>query len=119
MQTYQTRNSLARTNPLRSIPTFRAVAQPAHTPKYLAAWELDRALAVMPNLEKQFAYARQVLGDANRQPRVARRRFQSQAMTFLNRARAALRAGRARVAAAEAAVAALALQPVFPFAVAA
>ena len=40
-------------------------------------------------------------------------------MTFLNRARAALRAGHARVAAAEAAVAALALQPVFAFAVAA
>ena len=109
---------LACTNPLRSIPTFR-VAQAVHTPDYLATWELDRAQAVMPNLEKQFAHARQVLGDANRQPRVARRRFQSQAMSFLNRARAALRAGRARVAAAEAAVAALALQPVFAFAVAA
>ena len=118
MPTYQTRNLLARTNPLRSIPTFRA-AQPAHTPEYLTAWELNRAQAVMPNLEKQFAYARQVLGDANRQPRFSRRRFQSQAMTFLNDPRAALRAGRARVAAAEAAVAALALQPVFAFAVAA
>ena len=118
MPTYQTTHPLARTSPLRSIPTFRAV-QAAHTPEYLTAWELDRALAVMPNLEKQFAYARQVLGDANRQPRIARRRFQSQAMSFLNRARAALRAGRARVAAAEAAVAALALQPVFAFAVAA
>ena len=113
-----TRHPLARTSPLRSIPTFRA-AQFAHTPEYLAAWELDRALAVMPNLEKQYAYARQVLGTANRQPRISRRRFQSQAMTFLNRARAALRAGRARVAAAEAAVAALALQPVFAFGVAA
>ena len=118
MPTYQITNPLARTSPLRSIPTFRAV-QAAHTPEYLAAWELDRALAVMPNLEKQYAHARQVLGDANRQPRAARRRFQSQAMSFLNRARAALRAGRARVAAAEAAVAALALQPVFAFAVAA
>ena len=118
MPIYQTRNLLARTSPLRSIPMLRT-AQPAHTPEYLAGWELDRAQAVMPNLEKQYAHARQVLGDANRQPRVARRRFQSQAMAFLNRARAALRAGRARVAAAEAAVAALALQPVFPFAVAA
>ena len=118
MPNYQTRNPLNRTSPLRSIPLIRT-AQPAHTPEYLAAWELDRALAVMPNLEKQYAYARQVLGDANRQPRMARRRFQSQAMTFLNRARAALRAGRARVAVAEAAVAALALQPALPFAAAA
>ena len=118
MPTYQTHNPLARTSPLRSIPLIR-VAQPVHTMQSLADWEFDRALAVMLNLEKQFAYARQVLGTANRQPRISRRRYQSQAMTFLNRARAALRAGRARVAAAEAAVAALLVQPAFPFAVAA
>ena len=92
MSTYQTRNSLARTNPLRSIPIFRT-AQSAHTPDYLAAWELDSRAGRHANLKKQFAHARQVLGDANRQPRMTRCRFQSQAMAFLNRARAALRAG--------------------------
>jgi hypothetical protein len=45
--TYQTRNPLARTNPLRSIPFLQA-AQPQLTPGYLAAWELDRASVVMP-----------------------------------------------------------------------
>ena len=46
MPTYQTTNPLARMSPLRSISTFRAV-QAAHTPEYLADWELDRAQAVM------------------------------------------------------------------------
>ena len=118
MPIYQTTYPLARANPLRSVPRFRAV-QPSHTPEYLAAWELDRALAGMPNLERQYVHARQVLGDANRQPRAARRRFQSQAMAFLNRARAQLRASRARVAKAEAAMAELRAQPMLPFAVAA
>ena len=64
MLTYQTRNPLARTNPLRSIPLFRPVPV-ALTPEYLAAWELDRASVVMPGLEQQFVYAREVLGRAN------------------------------------------------------
>ena len=108
------RHPLAAANPLRSVPMFRPVPT-VRTPLDLAAWELDRALSVMPNLERQYVYARQCLGDANRRPRVARRRFQAQAMAFLNRARAQLRAGRARVAKAEAAVAELRAQPSLPF----
>ncbi len=118
MPTYQTRNPLARTSPLRSIPLLRGAPR-RMSDMDLALWELDRASVVIPNLEKQYAYARQVLGNANRRPLICRRRFQSQAMTFLNRARSALRAGRARVAKAEAVIALLKVQPSFSFAVAA
>ncbi len=115
MSTYQTTNPLARTNPLRSIPLFRP-APVRMTDLDLALWELDRAVAVLPNLKKQYVYARRVLGDANRVHRLSRRRAQAQAMRFLNMSRAKLRAGRARVAKAEAAVAALRVQPILALA---
>ena len=41
MPTYQTRNPLARTSPLRSIPLIRT-AQPAHTPECLSTNMLSR-----------------------------------------------------------------------------
>ena len=110
MPTYQSLNPLARTNPLRSIPLLR-VAPRRMSDMDLALWEMDRATVVMPNLEKQYAYARECLGRANRAPRVCRRRFQSVAMSGLNTARARLRAGLRRVAAAQAAIAALHVQP--------
>lgn len=103
------RHPLARANPLRSMPLFRPVPVD-RTPEFYAAWELDRASVVLPGLEQQFVYAREVLGRANQRPRICRRRFQSQAMSFLNRARAALHAGRARMAKAQAAVEALRVQ---------
>ena len=110
MPTYQSTNPLARTNPLRSIPFLRApehVLRPVHSPLYLAEWELNLALPCVPSAEKQYAYARQQLGEANRRPRIARRTFQAQAMRFLNQSRAKLHAARKRLAAAQAAVLAL------------
>ena len=107
--TYQFTNPLARTNPLRSIPFLRApehVLRSVRSPLYLAEWELNLALPGVASTEKQFAYARQQLGEANR-PRIARRTFQAQAMRFLNQSRAKLRAARKRLAAAQAAVLAL------------
>ena len=118
--TYQSTNPLARTNPLRSIPFLRApehVLRPVRSALYLAEWELNLALPCAPSAEKQFAYARQCLGDANRYPRgIARRNAQAQAMRFLNKSRAKLRAAHKRLAAAQAAVSALLLQPELPLA---
>ncbi len=111
MPTYQSTNPLARTNPLRSIPLYRSpehVLRPVHSPLYLAQWELDRATPCVTSTEEQYAYARKRLGEANRRPRgFARRNAQSQAMRFLNRSRADLRAAHKRYAAAVAAVLAL------------
>ncbi len=118
--TYQSCNRLARTNPLRSVPFLRApehVLRPVRSPLYLAQWELNRALPDVPSAKKQYAYARQCLGDPNRFPRgFGRRNAQAKAMWFLNKSRAALRAAHNRVAAAQAAVAALLIQPDLPLA---
>lgn len=118
--TYQSTNPLARTNPLRSIPFLRPAAhvlRPVRSPLFLARWELDRALPDIASAEKQYAYARQCLGDANRRARgFGRRNAQAQAMRFLNKSRAALRAAHKRVAAAQAAVDALLAQPALPVA---
>ena len=110
MPTYQTRNPLARTSPLRSIPLLR-VAPVRMSDMDLALWELDRARVAIDSLQRSFDHSRECLGRANRAPRVCRRRFQSVAMSGLNTARARLRAGLKRVAAAQAAIAALRMQP--------
>ncbi|WP_158745654.1 hypothetical protein [Acidisphaera sp. L21] len=107
---YSSRNPLAAHNLLRSLPLFAAAPaslRPARTPLELALWELNRAMPDVSSAERQYQYARDGLGLANRQPRICRRRFQSQAMTFLNKSRAAVRAAHKRAAAAQAAVLAL------------
>ena len=71
MQTYSysSRNPLAAHNPLCFLPLFApipACLRPARTPLDLALWELDRAMPDIASAEKQYAYARQSLGDASR-----------------------------------------------------
>ena len=109
--TYQSTNPRARGNPLRSVPLYRSpdhVLRPVRSPLYLAQWELDRASLDVSSATEQWAYSRKSLGQANGYPRgAARRNAQSQAMRFLNRSRAGLRAAHKRYAAAVAAVAAL------------
>ncbi len=102
---YQSRNPLARTNPLRSMPFYRAPgAIVPMTDLDMAKWKLDQAMRFLPTLEAGYAGARAALGQANKVRGPMRRFWQAKAMRALNQARAQLRATRKQLAEAQIAV---------------
>ena len=104
-----TRHRLAEHNPLRSAPFLRTRADVlGPTPLEGAQITLAQLRSYMPGLVDAVAYSRQVLGRANRMPKVTRRRWQANAMRGINQARADLRRLVKNIAAAEAALLALA-----------
>ncbi|MCX7380027.1 MAG: hypothetical protein NT133_01110 [Alphaproteobacteria bacterium] len=110
--TYQSRNPLAATSPLRSVPLYRPAALVfGYSEADNAAWELSRAREMLPMIEARFAGACKALGETNRMKgkKAAMRRFwQAEAFEKINAARKQLRQARARVVAAELAMVAIA-----------
>ena len=105
MPTYQTRNPLARTNPLRSIPFMRPAAVVfGPTNREKAEWALTIARRDVPLLERKVWVYCAALGNANRVRGPMRRHWQANAFRQINSARAQLRAARKALAAAEAAM---------------
>ena len=105
-----TRNPRAQTNPLRSIPLIRSASiLNRSTPPSRMIGELRNALWVVAGYEKLYAKARADLGRANTHNIAWRRRSQSDAMSALYRARAAMRANLRTIAKLEAALLALAV----------
>ena len=105
MPTYQTRNPLARTNPLRSIPFMRpAAAVLGITDQAKAEWALMIARRDVPLLEECYAFYCAALGSANKLRGPMRRHWQAKAFRQINSARAQLRAARKALVAAEAAM---------------
>lgn len=102
MPTYQTRNPLARTSPLRSIPLFQAPGRLLPMSEQgKAEWALAIAVRDLPIYEKGFAYACEMLGNANRMCGPMRRFWQAKAFRDINSARAQLRAARKALAVAQ------------------
>ena len=102
------RHPLAEHNPLRSVPFMRARAEVlGPTPLEAAQIKLAQFRSYLPSLVEAMDYSRQTFGRANRMPKVSRRRWQSNAMRGINRARADLRRLAKNIAAAEAALLAL------------
>ena len=105
MPTYQTRNPLARTSPLRSIPLIRPAASVLGvSDQFRAEWALQIARRDVPLLEARYAVYCAALGDVNRLRGPMRRHWQSKAFRQVNSARAQLRAARKALVAAEAAM---------------
>ena len=110
MPTFQTRNPLARTSPLRSIPLIRSPAGIIrNTARQNAEWALQIARRDIPAAEKRFAVYCAALGAANRMRGPMRRHWQAKAFRQINAARAQLRAARKALVAAEAAMLAFAV----------
>ncbi len=105
MPTYQTRNPLARTNPLRSLPLYLSTARIVpRTAQQDAEWALAIARRDLPTCEKRFTVYCAALGSANRMRGPMRRHWQAKAFRQINVARAQLRAARKALAAAETAM---------------
>jgi hypothetical protein len=109
MQYVGSRNPRAEYNPLRSVPFFRTRAEVfGPTPLEAAQMQLTQLKSYLPSLTDGLAYAYTTLGQANRMPKISRRRWQANAMRNINKARARLRSLLKDIKAAEAALIALA-----------
>ena len=69
--------------------------------------KLTQLQSYLPSLMEGLAYAHTTLGQANRMPKISRRRWQADAMRNINKARARLRSLLKDIAAAEVALRAL------------
>lgn len=106
--TYHSRNPLARTNPLRSMPLYRSVESVfGPSPRQAAEIMLASAQAGVESMREGYRYACASLGRANAEPLIRRHARKAMAMRFINQQRARLRAAEKDLAAALARVAAL------------
>ena len=107
---YSSRNPLARTSPLRSMPASRTAGSffgPSRA--VVAQAELQNAAAALAGELAAYAGERAALGMANRRPMTMRRWWQGQALRTLSQRRVMVRAAQRRVDAAQAVVDALTL----------